>query len=64
MATYPKKMMRTAYGEALVKLGKKNPDVVVLDADLAHATFTGIFQQIQVMSDKATPPTFYTELEA
>lgn len=45
MATYPKKMMRTAYGEALVKLGRKNPDVVVLDADLAHATFTGIFQQ-------------------
>ena len=26
--------------------------------------FTGIFPQIHVMSDKATPPTFYTELEA
>lgn len=26
--------------------------------------FTDIFPQIQAMSDKATPPTFYTELDA
>jgi quinol monooxygenase YgiN len=26
--------------------------------------FTDIFPQIQAMSDKATPPTFYTELNA
>ena len=29
-----KKATRLAYGEALVKLGKVNKDVVVLDADL------------------------------
>ena len=39
------KMMRGSYGEALVELGKKNDKVVVLDADLAHATFTGTFQK-------------------
>lgn len=39
------KMMRVSYGEALVELGKKNDKVVVLDADLAHATFTGTFQK-------------------
>jgi transketolase len=31
---------REAYGEALVELGKENPDVVVLDADLAKSTKT------------------------
>lgn len=31
---------RAAYGEALVELGAKNERVVVLDADLAHATQT------------------------
>ncbi|MEG0780337.1 MAG: transketolase family protein, partial [Oscillospiraceae bacterium] len=31
---------RAAYGEALVELGAKNDKVVVLDADLAHATMT------------------------
>ncbi len=45
MADDTKKMMRTAYGEALVELGKRNPNLVVLDADLAHATFTGTFQK-------------------
>jgi transketolase len=29
---------REAYGEALVELGRNNPDVVVLDADLAKST--------------------------
>ncbi|MEG0115333.1 MAG: transketolase family protein, partial [Hydrogenoanaerobacterium sp.] len=32
------KAIRAAYGEALVSLGEKNDKVVVLDADLAHAT--------------------------
>ena len=36
------KSLRVAYGEALVKLGAKNDKVVVLDADLAHATQTCI----------------------
>lgn len=31
---------REAYGEALAELGKKNPDIVVLDADLAKSTKT------------------------
>ena len=36
---------RDSYGNALVELGKKNPDVVVLDADLAGATKTGTFKK-------------------
>ena len=36
---------RESYGNALVELGKKNPDVVVLDADLAGATKTGTFKK-------------------
>ncbi|MCD8121065.1 MAG: transketolase family protein [Clostridiales bacterium] len=38
------KSLRVAYGEALIKLGKENEKVVVLDADLAHATQTAMFQ--------------------
>jgi len=34
---------RDAYGEALVELGKENPDIVVLDADLSKSTKTGVF---------------------
>lgn len=37
---------RESYGNALVKLGKKYDDVVVLDADLAAATKTGMFQKV------------------
>ena len=36
---------RDSYGNALVELGKKNPDVVVLDADLAGATKTSTFKK-------------------
>ena len=36
---------RAAYGDALVELGAKNDKVVVLDADLAHATMTLKFAQ-------------------
>lgn len=34
---------RQSYGETLVKLGKENKDIVVLDADLASATKTNLF---------------------
>jgi transketolase len=37
------KSPRIAYGEALVELGQKNERIVVLDADLAHATQTALF---------------------
>lgn len=39
------KSLRVAYGEALVKLGALNEKTVVLDADLAHATQTCMFQE-------------------
>ena len=38
------KSTRKAYGEALVEIGRKDKDVVVLDADLAHATQTLMFK--------------------
>ena len=34
---------RQSYGEALAELGRENPNVVVLDADLSGATKTSIF---------------------
>jgi len=37
--------MRTAYGEALAEVGRTNPDVFVLDADLSKATKTSIFAE-------------------
>jgi len=40
-----KKAIRVAYGEALAKLGKTNEKIVVLDADLSHATMTATFQK-------------------
>lgn len=40
-----KKATRQAYGEYLVKLGEKNPNLVVLDADLSGATKTNIFKK-------------------
>ena len=38
------KATRRAYGESLIELAKCDPRVVVLDADLAHATFTTLFR--------------------
>ncbi len=35
---------RQAYGDALVELGKKNPSIVVLDADLSKSTMTANFK--------------------
>lgn len=39
------KAVRVAYGEALAALGAENDKVVVLDADLAHATMTATFAE-------------------
>ena len=38
-----KKATRQSYGEALLELGEKNKDIVVLDADLSSATKTDLF---------------------
>jgi transketolase len=35
--------MREVYGKTLVELGKENPDIVVLDADLSASTMTKYF---------------------
>jgi transketolase len=37
--------LRQAYGETLVELGKENPDIVVLDADLSRSTRTKLFAE-------------------
>ena len=43
MAEMKKMATREGYGLGLLALGEKYPDVVVLDADLAGATKTGVF---------------------
>lgn len=43
---------RESYGNALIELGKEHDDIVVLDADLAGATKTGMFK-------KAFPDRFF-----
>lgn len=45
MADVKKIATRESYGNALVELGKKHEDLIVLDADLAGATKTGTFQK-------------------
>jgi len=35
--------LREAYGKTLVELGRENPDIVVLDADLSRSTMTQFF---------------------
>ena len=45
MADVKKIATRESYGNALVALGEKYDNVVVLDADLAEATKTGIFKK-------------------
>ncbi len=35
--------LREAYGQTLIELGKENPDIVVLDADLSRSTMTCFF---------------------
>lgn len=46
------KATRDGYGEGLLKLGEKNKNVIVMDADLAGATKTGVFK-------KAYPERFF-----
>lgn len=46
MSEVKKIATRDSYGNALVELGKSHPDVVVLDADLAAATKTGVFKKV------------------
>ena len=45
MADVVKKATRDSYGEALAELSTVYPDMVVLDADLAAATKTGVFKK-------------------
>lgn len=45
MADVIKQATRDAYGEALVELGAERSDLVVMDADLAAATKTGMFKK-------------------
>ncbi len=45
MSDVKKIATRESYGNALAELGKEHEDVVVLDADLAAATKTGIFKK-------------------
>jgi transketolase len=44
---------REAYGQALAELGRENPNIVALDADLAKSTFSATF-------GKEFPDRFYT----
>lgn len=45
MAQIITKATRESFGEALCEMAKTNPDIVVLDADLAAATKTSIFAE-------------------
>ena len=45
MSDVKKIATRESYGNALAELGTENKDVVVLDADLAEATKTGVFKK-------------------
>ena len=45
MSDVKKIATRESFGNALAELGKEHPEVVVLDADLAGATKTGVFKK-------------------
>lgn len=51
-AAVKKVATRDGYGEALLELGAADPDIIVLDADLAEATRTAVFK-------KAYPDRFF-----
>ena len=55
MAEMVKLATRESFGKAIAELADQYPDVVVLDADLAAATKTGIFK-------KAHPAVSYTHI--
>ena len=40
------KATREAYGEALLELGRTNPKVVALDADLSKSTYSAKFAEV------------------
>ncbi|MDO5541196.1 MAG: transketolase family protein [Eubacteriales bacterium] len=46
MSEVKKIATRDSYGNALVEVGKDYPNLVVLDADLAAATKTGVFKKV------------------
>lgn len=46
MSEIKKVATRDSYGNALVELGKEHDDLIVLDADLAGATKTGMFKKV------------------
>jgi len=46
MSDVKKIATRDSYGNALVELGKEHENLVVLDADLAAATKTGVFKKV------------------
>ena len=52
MAEVIKKATRDGYGNALVELAEKYDNLIVMDADLAAATKTGVFK-------KAYPDKFF-----
>ena len=52
MADVIKIATRDAYGQTLIELGNERQDIVVMDADLAAATKTGMFK-------KAHPDRFF-----
>lgn len=52
MSEVKKIATRESYGQTLLELGAENPDIVVMDADLAAATKTGVF-------GKAYPDRFF-----
>ena len=45
MSEVKKIATRESYGNALIELGKEHENLVVLDADLAAATKTGMFKK-------------------
>ena len=45
MSEVKKIATRESYGRTLAQLGAENPNIVVLDADLAGSTKTGVFQK-------------------
>ena len=47
-----KQATRQAYGKTLVEVGRENPDLVVMDADLSKSTMTAEFA-------KAFPDRFF-----
>ena len=46
MSEVKKIATRESYGNALIEIGKENPNLVVLDADLAAASKTGMFKKV------------------